>query len=79
MLNNVRKICIFKPKKAIIDDTLTGNAKGGIYENLIADIFVKKGYRLNYYKAKDNMQEVEFLLTKEAKIVPVEVKGWRDS
>lgn len=69
----------FDMKKAIIDDTLTGSAKGGIYENLIADVFVKKGYRLHYYKAKDNTQEVEFLLTKEAKVVPVEVKAGNGS
>lgn len=28
----------FEMKQAILDDTLTGPVKGGIYENLIADI-----------------------------------------
>ena len=65
----------FDMKKAVIDDTLTGSAKGGIYENLIADMLVKKGHRLHYFKHKDNTQEIEFLLTREAKVVPVEVKA----
>lgn len=65
----------FEMKKAIIDDTLSGNAKGGIYENLIADIFIKKGYKLNYYKTDNSTQEIEFLLTISSEIVPVEVKS----
>lgn len=54
---------------------LVGNAKGGIYENLIAYIFIKKGYKLNYFKSDNKAQEVEFLPTQEASIVPVEVKS----
>lgn len=46
----------------------------GIYENLIADILIKKGLPL-YYKNDSNSQEIEFLLTKESEIVPVEVKS----
>lgn len=65
----------FDMKKAIIDDTLIGNVKGGIYENLIADIFIKKGYKLNYYKTNNSTQEIEFLLTKNSDIIPVEVKS----
>ena len=69
----------YEMKKAIISNTLTGNVKGGIYENLIADMFVKKGYKLNYFKNKQNSQEIEFLLTKKGKIVPVEVKAGNGS
>jgi len=32
----------FEVKKEIIENTLKGPAKGGIYENLIADILIKK-------------------------------------
>ncbi len=69
----------FDMKKAIIDDTLTGNAKGGIYENLIADTFRKKGYPLYYYRAENGSMEVEFLLSKDASVVPVEVKAGNGS
>lgn len=62
-------------RKAILDDTLKGNVKGGIYENLIADILTKKGEALIYYKNKSNTQEIEFFIERDAKIVPVEVKS----
>lgn len=64
-------------KKAIIDDTLTGAAKGGIYENLIADMLVKRGHKLNYFRSQNGETEIEFLITKEAQIIPVEVKADR--
>jgi predicted AAA+ superfamily ATPase len=56
-------------------NTLTGPAKGGIYENLIADILLKKNIPLKYYKPGESIQEIEFLLTKEEGIIPVEVKA----
>lgn len=64
-------------KRAIIDDTLSGAAKGGIYENLVADFLIKKGINLYYYQKDDNSVEIEFLLEKEAHPVPVEVKSNR--
>lgn len=65
----------FDMKMAIIDDTLTGDAKGGIYENLIADMLTKRGYKLNYYRTQNGSVEVEFLISKAAKIIPLEVKA----
>lgn len=65
----------FDMKAAVLDNTLKGPAKGGIYENLIADILLKKGISLYYYKPSEGKQEVEFLLTKSGRIVPLEVKS----
>lgn len=65
----------FDMKKAIIDDTLKGNAKGGIYENLIADMLVKRGYRLSYYRTDNGGIEIEFMLSIDANVIPVEVKS----
>ena len=65
----------FDMKKAIIDDTLGGNAKGGIYENLVADILVKSGHKLNYYCTDNGSIEVEFLISDKSQIVPIEVKS----
>lgn len=65
----------FEIKKTIIDDTLGGNAKGGIYENFIADMLTKRGYKLNYYRTDNGSVEVEFLISKDAKIIPIEVKA----
>ena len=65
----------FDMKAEVYNNTLTGPVKGGIYENLIADILLKKGIPLNYYKPSEGRQEIEFLITKEGKAVPLEVKA----
>lgn len=65
----------FEMKGAIITNTLIGPVKGGIYENLIADILIKKGIRLNYYKNDSSTQEIEFLITESTHIIPIEVKS----
>lgn len=62
-------------RKTIIDNTLRGNIKGAIYENLIADILSKRDEDLFYYKNSLNTQEIEFLLERDSSIVPVEVKS----
>lgn len=64
----------FETKKAIIENTIKGNAKGGIYENVVADILVKNGYMLYYYKPDDS-NELEFLIEKNREVVPIEVKA----
>ena len=65
----------FQIKKELVENSLKGPAKGGIYENLIADILIKKNYKLNYYKADNNSQEIEFLLNGEGSVIPIEVKS----
>ena len=65
----------FDIKAKILNNTLIGPAKGGIYENIIAEIFAKHGYKLYYYHTDNSTQEIEFLLTINGEIVPVEVKA----
>jgi len=65
----------FEIKNEIINNTFKGPAKGGIYENLIADILIKKNFRLNYFKANDSSQEIEFLLNRDGAVLPIEVKS----
>lgn len=65
----------FEIKSEIINDTLQGDVKGGIYENLIADMLAKRGYKLNYYRSETGTVEMEFLISENAKIIPVEVKS----
>jgi len=62
-------------KAAILHDTLSGAAKGGIYENLVCEMLVKRGYKPNYYKADNNSQEIEFLITQNGSVIPIEVKA----
>ncbi len=65
----------FETQTALVNDALTGPAKGGIYENLIFDMLNKRGYKLNYYKNGDNSQEIEFLIEQNGAVVPIEVKS----
>ncbi len=62
-------------KAMLVNNTLKGPAKGGLYENLVCDMLVKRGYKLNYYKTENDSQEIEFLITKDGEVVPVEVKA----
>ncbi|MCR5625370.1 MAG: ATP-binding protein [Lachnospiraceae bacterium] len=68
----------FETKRAILNNTIKGNAKGGIYENIISECLVKRGYKLYYYKPDDN-HELEFLLENDGEIVPLEVKAGNQS
>ena len=40
----------FSLKQHIVENTLSGNSKGGIFECAIADALYKKGYQLYFYK-----------------------------
>ncbi|MBR1441229.1 MAG: ATP-binding protein [Lachnospiraceae bacterium] len=64
----------FETKRTILNDEIRGNARGGIYENVIAECLVKRGYTLHYYKPDDN-HELEFLIEKNGTVVPIEVKA----
>lgn len=67
----------FEMIAAIIRDELQGSMKGGIYENVVADMLVKAGRDLYYWMNDKGNIEIEFLLEKEASVVPVEVKAKR--
>ena len=64
----------FETKKALLNDTLKGFAKGGIYENFVAQSLLAKGYGLHYYKPDDD-SELEFLIEKDGEVRPIEVKA----
>ena len=62
-------------KRLLYGGKLVGNAKGGLFENLMATILVRKGLPLYYYKTEDGAREIEFLLERDGGLVPVEVKA----
>lgn len=66
-------------KRNVIENTMKGNAKGGIYENAIAELLVKKGYKIYCYKKTDNTREIEFLIEKGGEVLPIEVKAGNTS
>lgn len=64
----------FATKQALLNGTLKGFAKGGIYENFVAETLVKSGYTLHYYKP-NNDSELEFIIEKDGEVIPIEVKA----
>ena len=69
----------YEMKNAIFTDSLKGHAKGGIYENLMADFLLKKDYPLIHYNSSNGSQEIEFFIEQNSKIVPIEVKSKQGS
>lgn len=69
----------YQLKIALLSDALEGPAKGGIYESLVTDILAKRGEELYYYKKEDSTLEIEFILERDCKLVPVEVKARKGS
>ena len=66
-------------KLAVMMKNIRGNAKGGIYENVISEMLIKRGYNLNYYKTQNSSMEIEFLIEKDGEVIPVEVKAGNTS
>ena len=52
-----------------------GTYKGAIYENMIAESFVKQGLGLYYYKREDSRLEQDFFVRSANELLPVEVKS----
>ncbi len=65
----------FSLKQHIVENTLTGNTKDGLYECAVADALYKKGYRLYFYKNETTKKELDFIIQKNGQVVPVEVKS----
>ncbi len=49
--------------------------KGAIYENIVADMLVKSGYHLFYYKNQKSTIEMDFFVRDADSVVPIEVKA----
>ena len=49
--------------------------KGAIYENIIADMLVKQGYSLYFYKNQKGTLEMDFFVRDEKSLIPIEVKA----
>ena len=49
--------------------------KGAIYENIIADMLVKEGYKLYFYRNDRSTIEMDFFVRDKDSLIPVEVKA----
>lgn len=65
----------FALKQHIVENTLSGNTKGGIFESAIADALYKKGYRLYFYKNETTKREIDMIIQNNGEAVPIEVKS----
>ena len=52
-----------------------GVYKGALYENFVAEAFVKQGLGLYYYKKENATLEEDFFVRTKSELVPVEVKA----
>lgn len=76
----------FQLKNAILNDRsfsssnsniILKSTKGGLYEALVADMLIKKGYEhLYFYKPTESL-EIEFLIENKDGVIPIEVKAGR--
>ena len=64
------KAGLTKGNMAIFDNTFMG----GITENYVANTLAGNGYELFYWEA-DSKAEVDFIITRDEKIIPIEVKA----
>ena len=76
-INDTGLLCCMyghETKLAVLNNSIKGNARGGIYENVISECLLKRGYTLYYFKP-DTEHEIEFLIEKKGEVIPIEVKA----
>ncbi len=49
--------------------------KGAIYENVVAEMLVKQGYNLFFYRNEKSTLEMDFIIRDTKTVIPVEVKA----
>lgn len=65
----------FSLKQHIVENTLEGNTKGGMYECAVADALYKKGHKLYFYKNDTSHKEIDVIIQKDGSVVLIEVKS----
>lgn len=65
----------FSLKQHIVENTLVGNTKGGIYECAVADALYKKGYQLYFYKNETTKREADVIIQSGGRVIAIEVKS----
>ena len=49
--------------------------KGAIYENIVADMLVKQGYNLDFFRNQKSTVEMDFFVRDKSSLIPIEVKA----
>ena len=61
------------------DNLVLRAAKGGLYESLAADILMKNGKKLSFFRNDAGSVELEFFFENAEGIIPVEIKAGKNS
>lgn len=69
----------FSMKAAVVENTLKGPMKGGLYENLVACMLAAKDVPLHYWTSQNLDREIEFLIDHDGSTAPIEVKASKGS
>lgn len=62
-------------QKDLRDNKNFNTYKGAIYENIVADMLVKQGYGLYFYRNEKSTIEMDFFVRDKDSLIPVEVKA----
>ena len=62
-------------QKDLRDNKNFNTYKGALYESIIADMLVKQGYQLYFYKNESGTVEMDFFVRDSNSLIPVEVKA----
>lgn len=62
-------------QKDLRDNKNFNTYKGAIYENIVADMLVKQGYGLYFYRNEKSTIEMDFFVRDTDSLIPVEVKA----
>lgn len=65
----------FGMKRAVVENSLKGPMKGGLYENLVATMLASNRLPLHYWMSQGGNREIEFLAERDAAVEPIEVKA----
>lgn len=65
----------FGMKRAVVENTLSGPMKGGLYENLVACMLAANGVPPRYWMSANGNREIEFLAECDSSLEPIEVKA----
>ena len=52
-----------------------GVYKGALYENFVAEAFIKQGLGLYYFKKENSQLEEDFFVRSKSELIPIEVKS----
>ena len=73
------QVCYDEAQDDLRSNKNLGVYKGALYENFVAEAFMKQGLPLIYYRTEDSQLEADFFVRSKNELIPVEVKAGNNS